>query len=83
MAGWLGTALVRLPPGHPVFFTALAVFVAMLAMIWRGAHDLVPWLVAAAVASAVAWALPGTSWYIVAGALSGSLTGGIRDRVRA
>jgi predicted branched-subunit amino acid permease len=81
--GWFGAALVRLPPDHPVFFGALAVFVAMLAMIWRGTHDILPWAVAAAVASLAAWALPGTSWYIIAGALSGSLTGGIRDRLRA
>jgi 4-azaleucine resistance transporter AzlC len=78
--GWLGTELVAVPPGHPLLFSALAVFVAMLAMMWRGGRDLVPWLVAAAVASAVAWALPHTSWHIVAGALSGSVTGGLRDR---
>jgi 4-azaleucine resistance transporter AzlC len=81
--GHLGTELVHVPPGHPLLFSALAVFVAMLAMVWRGRSDLAPWAVAAVVASLTAWALPGTSWYIVAGALSGSLTGGLRDRMRA
>jgi 4-azaleucine resistance transporter AzlC len=81
--GYLATELVRVPPGHPLLFSALAVFVAMLVTMWRGRRDAVPWVVAGAVAVATARLLPGTSWYIVAGALSGSLTGGLRDRMRA
>lgn len=75
----LGNA-VRPAPGHPLFFAALAVFVSMLTQMWRGRLDLVPWLVAALVSAAVAQALPGTFWYIVAGAVAGSITGGLRDR---
>jgi predicted branched-subunit amino acid permease len=81
--GWLATELVRVPPGHPLLFSALAVFVAMLVVMWRGRRDIVPWVVAAVVASLVAWALPHTSWHIVAGALAGGLTGGLRDRMRS
>jgi len=49
-------------------------FVVLLAGFWRGGGDLVPWLVAAAVALMVKALLPGT-WYILAGALAGSLLG--------
>lgn len=73
---------VSLPPGHPVFFAALAVFVAMLVSMWRGARDVVPWAVAGATAALVARLLPGGNWHIVAGALAGSLAGGLRDARR-
>ena len=76
--GFLVGSLVQPPPGHPLFFGALAVFVAMLVSMWRGRDDLVPWAVAAGVAVAVARLLPGGSWHIVAGALAGSLVGGLR-----
>lgn len=79
---YAGSAL-RPPPGHPVFFAALAVFVSMLAGMWRGRRDVLPWLVAAAVSVTVARLLPGTFWYIIAGALAGSVVGGWRDRERA
>ncbi len=69
-------------PGHPLFFAALAVFVAMLVQMWRGRLDVMPWLVAAAVATGVARLLPGTFWYIVAGAIAGSVVGGLRDHRR-
>ncbi|MBV8914154.1 MAG: AzlC family ABC transporter permease [Acetobacteraceae bacterium] len=75
----VGTA-IRPPPGHPIFFAALAVFVSILAMIWRGRRDVLPWAVAAAVALLIARALPGTSWHIVGGALAGAAAGALRDR---
>jgi predicted branched-subunit amino acid permease len=78
-AGFLVGAWLRPPPGHPLFFAALAVFVAFLVPMWRGRGDLLPWGVAALVALAVARLLPGTSWHIVAGALAGSLVAGLRD----
>ena len=77
----LGAAM-RPPEGHPLFFAALAVFVAMLCTMWRGRGDALPWAVAAVAATATARLLPGTSWHIVAGALAGSLAGLLRDRVR-
>ena len=77
--GYLLADAIRPAPDHPLFFAALAVFVAMLASLWRGRGDLLPWAVAAVTALAV-WRLqPHGSWYIVAGALAGSLAGGWRD----
>jgi 4-azaleucine resistance transporter AzlC len=67
------------PPGHPIFFAALAAFVSLLVPMWRSTRDLLPWAVAIATACLVAWLLPGTSWHIVAGALAGSLAGAARD----
>jgi 4-azaleucine resistance transporter AzlC len=75
---WLG-ALVQPPPGHPLFFAALAVFVALLTRMWRSRADGMPWVVAALAATLAARLLPG-SWYIVIGALAGSLAGAVRDR---
>ena len=59
-------------------FLTTAFFVALLAGFWRGRGDALPWLVAGGVAVAAKWWLPGT-WYIVLGALSGSLVGAWRD----
>ncbi len=81
-AGHVLGATMRPSPGHPLFFTALAVFVAILAMMWRGRRDVVPWVVAALAALLFARLMPGTSWYIVAGALAGSASGAWRDRAR-
>lgn len=75
----LGAAL-RPPAGHPVFFAALAVFVAILVPMWRGRGDALPWLVAAGVGVFVSRLLPGASWHIVAGALAGAVAGAWRDR---
>ncbi len=78
----LGAAL-KLPPGHPLFFTALAVFVAILVPMWRGRGDLLPWLVAAVAALILYRLVPGTSWYVAGGALAGAAAGVARDRRRA
>ena len=75
-------ATLRPPPGHPLFFAALAVFVAICAAMWRGRRDLLPWAAAAAVAVVSARLLGGT-WYVVLGALAGAITGVIRDRRQA
>lgn len=77
----VGSAL-QPPPGHPIFFAALAVFIAILVPMWRGRSDLLPWVVAGVVAVGMARLLPGTSWYIVLGALAGSAAGVLRDRAR-
>ena len=82
-AGHVVGATMRPSPGHPLFFSALAVFVAILVTMWRTRADLLPWAVAAAVAAGMAWLMPGTSWHIVGGALAGSAAGVLRDRARA
>ncbi len=79
-AGHLMGGVLRPPPGHPIFFAALAVFVSMLVPMWHGRRDLWPWIVSAAVALAVAWVLPGTSWHIVAGALAGAACGVAQEK---
>lgn len=87
-AGWLaastaGFLLARsldLPPHHPIFFGALAAFLALLVPLWRSKADILPWLVAGGVAAAASQLLPHTSWYILIGALSGCLTGALMDR---
>lgn len=81
VAGHLMAASLHLPAGHPLFFAALAVFVAVVAAMWRGRRDLVPWVVAAVVSVAVSRVMDGTL-YIVAGALAGAAAGVVRDRVR-
>ncbi len=82
-AGHLLGASMRPPPGHPLFFAVLAVFVSMLAGMWRGGKDVLPWLVAAASSSIASFLMPGTFWYIIIGAFAGTLTGGLRDRTVA
>ena len=81
MAGHVLGSVVAAPPGHPVFFAALSLFIALLVPMWRGRIDLVPWLAAAAVAFGVSRLLPGTTWHIVAGAVGGGLCGALRDRL--
>jgi len=52
-AGHVLGDVVRLPPGHPLFFPATAAFLSMLVPLWRGArHDLWPWVLAGVVALA-------------------------------
>lgn len=63
-------------------YLTTAFFVALLAGLWRGRGDLLPWLVAAAVAIAAGRVLEG-GWHILAGALAGSLAGALAGRGRA
>ena len=59
-------------------FAFTAVFLALLAGLWRGRKsDLLPWVVAAAVAAAAHLVLPG-QWYVLLGGLAGSLAGAVR-----
>jgi 4-azaleucine resistance transporter AzlC len=52
-AGHLGGGMVRVPPGHPLFFAAIAAFLSILVPLWRGVRvDLLPWVVAGLVALA-------------------------------
>jgi 4-azaleucine resistance transporter AzlC len=62
---------------YGIDFLGTAFFVALLAGFWRGRGDLIPWIVAAAVALVMERYVPGT-WYILGGALAGSLVGAWR-----
>jgi 4-azaleucine resistance transporter AzlC len=58
-------------------FAFTAVFLALIAGMWKGRSDLLPWTVAAVVAVAAHHWLPG-QWYILLGGLTGSLAGVVR-----
>ncbi|MBU1341208.1 MAG: AzlC family ABC transporter permease [Proteobacteria bacterium] len=55
-------------------FAFTAIFIFLATAMWRDKRDLVPWMVAATVAILFSKAFPG-KWYILAGSLSGSMTG--------
>jgi 4-azaleucine resistance transporter AzlC len=76
--GYLAGGWVPDPTRWGLDFAATAVFLALLTGMWRGKRDLLPWLVAAAVALGAARWLPG-QWYIVLGGLAGSICGVWRD----
>jgi predicted branched-subunit amino acid permease len=65
------------PASWGLDFVFVAVFLALLANLWKGKGDILPWIVAAAVAVASARLLPG-AWYILLGALAGSIVGAVR-----
>ena len=83
-AGHVLGAVVRLPPGHPLYFAAVATFCAILVPVWQGVRrDLLPWALAAAVAL-LAWrAGLGAPWPLLAGALSGAALGAWLELRRA
>ncbi len=74
---WLGASLgdprtFGLDLVMPVFFAA------MLVPLWRGARRSIGWIVGGAVALAVDQ-FGGGFWYVLAGALAGSVAGGLAD----
>ncbi|SCY78744.1 AzlC family ABC transporter permease [Desulfoluna spongiiphila] len=76
-AGTLGGHAMGAAIAHPeafaLDFALIAVFLALVVGLWRGARsDLFPWIVAAAASIACAKLLPG-KWYILAGGICGSL----------
>ena len=76
--GYVAAGWVPDPTRLGLDFAATAVFIALLAGMWRGRGDLLPWLIAALAAYGAARWLPG-QWYIVLGGLAGSLCGMWRD----
>jgi predicted branched-subunit amino acid permease len=82
-AGYLSASSLDLAPHNPLFFGALAAFVALLVPLWRGRTDILPWTVAGFVSVSIAHLLPNTSWYIVAGAISGCITGAVIENRQA
>lgn len=69
-------AAVRLPPGHPLYFAAIATFCAILVPIWQGVRrDLLPWTLAGVVALLAWGAGLGPPWPLIAGALCGAALG--------
>jgi predicted branched-subunit amino acid permease len=68
------------PAAWSLDFAPTAIFVALIAGIWRGKSDAIPWLVAALVAVAAYRVLAGP-WYVPLGAAAGVLAGQIMERV--
>lgn len=78
IVGYLGGITLHNPARYGLDFAFTAVFIALVMQMWRGKKDLLPWLTAALASWATAHFLPG-KWYILMGALSGSLIGVLRD----
>ena len=57
-------------------FAFTAAFLALIVGMWKGRASLLPWMAAAVTAIAAAHWLPG-KWYILAGALAGSIVGAV------
>ena len=71
-------AVIPDPERFGLDFAFTAVFLALLAGLWKGRRDIPAWLAATVVSLAVYHSVPG-KWYIVAGGLAGSLSGLWRD----
>ena len=54
-------------------FAFSAAFIAIVASMWKGKVDILPWLIAALFAIVAESYLPG-KWYVIVGAVSGSIT---------
>jgi predicted branched-subunit amino acid permease len=76
--GYAGGALIADPRRYGIDLVMPIFFAAMLIPLWRGSRRAVPWIVAGAVAVAVHH-LAGGWWFIVAGAVAGSVVGGLID----
>ena len=76
VGGTLGGA-VEDPARWGLDFAFTAVFLALIAGMWKGRSSILPWMVAAAVSVAAHHWLPG-QWYILLGGLAGSLAGVVR-----
>jgi len=78
LIGYLVGALIADPTRYGIDLILPVFFVVMLIPLWRGARAAIPWLVAGAVALVASWVIPGW-WFIIVGALAGSITGGFLD----
>ncbi|GHO86949.1 AzlC family ABC transporter permease [Dictyobacter formicarum] len=73
---WLGAGIAD-PAAWGLDFAFTAVFLSLLVGLWKGKADILPWLVGAVVAVVSARLIAG-NWYILLGALCGSIVGAIR-----
>lgn len=76
VVGQIAGSSIQNPAQWGLDFAFTAVFIALLAGMWKGRSHFLPWTVAAGTALAAYHWLPG-EWYIVLGGLAGSLTGAI------
>ncbi len=73
-AGAIFGGLVQDPARYGLDFAFTAVFLTLLAGLWKGRRSLHPWAASALVAVAAYLILPGV-WYIALGGLAGALVG--------
>jgi predicted branched-subunit amino acid permease len=76
--GHIGGTMIADPRRYGIDLVMPIFFAAMLIPLWRGARPAIAWIVAGVVAVAV-HRLAGGWWFIVAGALAGSVVGGFLD----
>ena len=76
--GYLLAEQLADPRKYGVDLVMPAFYAAMLVPAWKGARRAIPWLVSGVVALLVHWLVDGW-WFIIAGALSGSITAGLMD----
>jgi predicted branched-subunit amino acid permease len=79
--GFLLGSMVTEPKRLALDLAIPAFFAAMLVPLWRGRRRAIPWVIAGAVAYAVSLMVPGW-WFIIAGAIAGSVAGGFLDERR-
>jgi len=77
-AGYLAGALIADPRRFGIDLVMPIFFSAMLIPLWRGPRRSIPWVVAGVVALIVQQLIGGW-WFIVAGAVAGSVAGGFLD----
>ncbi len=77
LVGVTAGAVLRDPAQWGLDFAITAAFIALLVGMWKGRSDLLPWTAAAVVALAASHWLPG-KWYILLGAIAGSVMGVVR-----
>jgi predicted branched-subunit amino acid permease len=76
--GYLLGAIMKDPKTFGIDLMLPIFFVAMLVQLWRGPRRAIGWVVAGVVGLAASFLLPGF-WFIVIGAVVGSIVGGFVD----
>lgn len=79
--GYFGSHWIHDPKALGFDFAFTAIFLGLLVGMWRGKQDIIPWFVTAIVAI-IAFKFIHGDWYIIIGALSGSLVGAWRGSAK-
>lgn len=80
VAGTVAGSVIPDPSALGLDFAATAAFIGILAGMFRGRSDILPWIIAAG-AALLTERMIGGHWYVIAGALAGSVTG-VFGRIR-
>lgn len=75
--GYLGGLIIPNPSTYGLDFAFTATFIVLALSLWHEKREFIPWIIAAATATAAHILLPG-KWYILIGALAGSAVEGWR-----